>query len=170
MASSFWKVFVEILITPFHHQELVWGIVPLYFAWVLNEMTSAKASYSTAIQTGFSFLWACAQWIYPFLRDHAHVSAHRLKLGHLIGVNLAVTLLVSLIGVLALWSGITRRYPKYCSFLGHTRFSNYFMITIFPLQASYLPWTFTRLFAILVFAIPAWIIVSLLFLPLRSRN
>ena len=40
----------------------MWGIVPLYFALLLCELTSVKKSFRTAIQTGFSFLWAEAQW------------------------------------------------------------------------------------------------------------
>jgi len=59
--------FLEILISPFGHAEMVWGIVPLYFGWIVNELTSAKPSYHTAIQTGFSFMWAGAHWSYQYL-------------------------------------------------------------------------------------------------------
>src|SRR6188508_1593524 len=75
MVHSLWNVFAELIVTPFRHLELIWGIVPLYFGLLLNEMTSTKASYRTAIQTGFSFLWAGAQWLYPYLRLHGD-SAH----------------------------------------------------------------------------------------------
>ena len=63
-------------------------------------------------------------------------------------INLTVTLLVFVLGALALVSGLRRKYPKYLGFLGHTRFSNYFMITIFPIQTHYLAWTWDRLAAI----------------------
>lgn len=57
-----WATFIELIRVPFHHEELVWGIVPLYFSWVVNELTSSRASFSTAIQTGFALLWAGAHW------------------------------------------------------------------------------------------------------------
>ena len=60
-------------------------------------------------------------------------------------INLFVTLTVLTFGLLALYSGLRRRYPKYGSFLGHTRFSNYFMITIYPIQAHHFGWTWERL-------------------------
>lgn len=58
MIAGHWAAFAELIVTPFQFMELVWGIVPLYFGLLLNELTSAKANFRTAIQTGFSFLWA----------------------------------------------------------------------------------------------------------------
>jgi len=46
--------------------------------------------------------------------------------------------------VAALVSGIRKKYPHHLRFIGHTRFGNYFMITIFPRQSPYLPWTRDR--------------------------
>ena len=84
-------------------------------------------------------------------------------------VNLAVTGVVLVLGAMALFSGIRRRYPKYCSFIGHTRFANYFMITIFPIQAHYLGWNFTYLVAIILFAVPIWLALHFGLMPLRNR-
>ena len=58
MSQNYLAIFAELIRTPFQHLELVWGIVPLYFALLLSELTSVKKSFRTAIQTGFSFLWA----------------------------------------------------------------------------------------------------------------
>src|SRR5882672_7406409 len=109
MSHNYWTTFVELICTPFQHVALVWGIVPLYFALLLNEMTSAKANFRTAIQTGFSFLWAGAQWLYPYFRPQAHGLA-RLELHAMLPVNLAVTFIVIGLGAVALFSGIRRRY------------------------------------------------------------
>ncbi|HYG34061.1 MAG TPA: hypothetical protein VEC99_04725, partial [Clostridia bacterium] len=81
-----------------------------------------------------------------------------------------VTFLVLVLGLVALVSGLRRRYPKYCSFLGHTRFSNYFMIAIFPIQAHYLMWTWDRLATIIIFAIPVWLVLHFGLMPLRERR
>jgi len=145
--------------------ELIWGIVPLYFGWFLNEVTSAKASYRTAIQTGFSFLWAGAQWSYLAAQTGR---AAWFKPGF--NVSSIVTILVLSVGLVALISGLRKRFPRYCSFIGHSRFSNYFMIAIYPIQANHpsCVWSWDRLAAIAIFAVPIWVIFHFLFQPLRK--
>jgi hypothetical protein len=156
----------QILRTPFEHTALIWGIVPLYFALLLNELTSAKASFRTAVQTGFSFIWAGLQWLYPYFKPHGP-GGPRIELNAMTPVNLCLTFVVLAFGLLALISGVRRRYPKYCSFLGYTRFSNYFMIMIFPMQAQALPWTWERLLVIGIFALPVWLVLHFGLMPLR---
>jgi hypothetical protein len=162
---TFW----ELIRTPFLHGELIWAIVPLYFGWLVNEFTSSKANFSTAIQTGFSFVWAAAHWIYQSFSDRS-LSSLKLHPNSLFAVNVLFTVLILLIGVASLISGIRRKYPKYCSFLGHTRFSNYFMIAIFPIQSNYLAWSWSRFIAILVFAIPIWMLFNLALIPFRRKG
>jgi len=163
----YWLTFTELLATPFHHVELVWGIVPLYFAWIFNELTSAKRSFHTAVQTGFSFLWCGAHWTWQYLAAIPHPERH-LTLDALLAVNVMVTILVVLIGIVALVSGMRRRYPRHGSFLGYTRFSNYFMIAIFPIQSRYLDWSWDRLLTILIFAVPIWGVLQLGLMPVRK--
>ncbi len=168
MIHPYWSAFAELVRTPFQHLPLIWGIVPLYFGLALNELTSAKASFRTSIQTGFSFLWAGAQWLYPYFHADAP-SGPRLDLGAMLPVNLVVTSLVLAMGAVALWSGLRRHYPKYCAFLGYTRFANYFMIMIFPIQARHLPWTWNNLAAIAIFALPVWALLHFGLMPLRQK-
>ena len=165
--TLYWNSFVELIRTPFEHTSLIWGIVPLYFALLLNELTSAKANFRTAIQTGFSFLWAGAQWLWPYFKPHGSHGPH-FAFNAMLPVNLFVTFLVIALGALALFSGIRRKYPKYCAFLGHTRFANYLMIMIFPIQTHYLPWTWERLITIAIFALPIWLILHFGLMPLRK--
>ncbi len=163
----YWNTFVELILAPFQQTWMIWGIVPLYFALLLSELTSAKANFRTAIQTGFSFLWADAQWIYPFFKSQQAAGPHP-QWNLLLSINIIVCLIVLVLGALALISGFRRRYPKYCSFLGYTRFSNYFMITLFPIQAHYLSWTWDRLIAIALFAVPIWLLLHFGLMPLRK--
>ena len=171
MSHEYWATFVELIRAPFQRMDMIWGIVPLYFALLLNEMTSARASFRTAIQTGFSFLWAGAQWLYPYFRTRP-AGTPQLELDAMLPINLAVTALVIGLGAVALLSGIRRRYPKYGSFLGHTRFSNYFMITIYPMQAHHpgMAWTWDRLLAIAIFAVPVWLVLHFGLMPIRNRK
>ena len=71
MIQHYWATFAELIVVPFEHVVLVWGIVPLYFGLLLNALTADKANFRTAIQTGFSFLWAGAQWLWPYFVPHA---------------------------------------------------------------------------------------------------
>jgi hypothetical protein len=165
--THYWQTFVEIIAKPFELTEWIWGIVPLYFSWFLNELTSSKASFRTAIQTGFAFVWAAAQWLFQYAHERPK-SAPVITVDALMAVNMVVTLLVLAFGLLALISGIRRKFPKHCKFLGHTRFAAYFMIAMFPMQAHYLKWNWDYLLAILIFAVPVWLVVHVGLMPLRK--
>ncbi|MGZ8898907.1 MAG: hypothetical protein ACXW3Z_02330 [Limisphaerales bacterium] len=168
MPFDYVAIFWELIRKPFEHPELVWGIVPLYFSWAIGELTREKATFKTAIQTGFNLLWAGAQWAW----QHTQLpgAGGRLDLNGLFAVNVLVTVFTILLGALALFSGLRRRFPRYCSFLGHTRFSSYLTIAIFPIQANYLKWSWDRLLAILLFAIPTWLLLGLLRHALAIRR
>jgi len=168
MIQHYWATFVELIATPFDHATLIWGIVPLYFGLLLNELTADKANFRTALQSGFSFLWAGVQWLWPYFVPHA-TEGHYLELNAMLPVNLLVTFLTLGLGVVALISGVRRKFPQHLRFIGHTRFANYFMITIFPIQAHYLPWTWERFIAITLWAVPVWLVLHFGLIPLRGR-
>ncbi|HZI33619.1 MAG TPA: hypothetical protein VFF11_14860 [Candidatus Binatia bacterium] len=169
MNHGYWNTFAGLIATPFEHAVLIWGIVPLYFGLLLNELNSSKANFQTALQTGFSFLWAGAQWLWPFFVPHASHGRY-LEVNKMLPVNLLVTFLVLGLGVIALVSGVRKRFPQYCQFLGHTRFANYFMITIFPIQSHWLAWTWERLTTIVLFAVPVWLVLHFGLMPLRHQK
>lgn len=166
--SHYWNTFAELISTPFAHIALVWGIVPLYFGLLLNELTADKANFRTALQTGFSFLWAGAQWLWPYFKVHKS-GPPQLEFGSILPINLVVTLLVIALGIVALISGVRKKFPKHLRFIGHTRFANYFMIAIFPIQSHYLEWTWERLLAIILFAVPIWLLLHFGLMPVRNR-
>jgi hypothetical protein len=162
----YWVVFVDLIATPFRHVPLIWGIVPLYFGLLLSELTSTKANFRTAIQTGFSFLWAGTQWLYASLTAGGP-GFDQAKVHGTIPLNLVVTCLVLVVGLVALLSGLLKRFPQHCRFLGHTRFANYFAITLFPIQAHYMAWTWDRLAAIAIFALPVWLFLHFGLMPIK---
>lgn len=163
----YWSTFIELIEAPFQNAALIWGIVPLYFALLLNELTSAKANFRTAIQTGFSFLWAGAQWLAPYFKAKGP-HGPQIQFDAMLPVNLLMTFVVLALGALALYCGFRKRFPKYFRFLGYTRFANYFMITIFPMQTHYLAWTWERLAAIAIFAVPVWLALHFGLMPVRK--
>lgn len=158
------KALGTLLVVPLTQMELIWGVVPLYFGWVVNELTGSKASYGTAMQTGFALVWSGLHWVWQF-RQHPG----RGGLGQAT-VQLSVTAAVLALGALALWSGFRRRYPAGCRFLGHTRFSAWLMITLFPMQSGVLNWTWERFIAVLVFAAPVALVVHFGLAPFRRAK
>jgi len=42
------------------------------------------------------------------------------------------------------------------------------MIAIFPIQSNYLAWSWDRLVAILLFAVPSWLILHFGLMPFRK--
>ena len=65
----YWETFRVIIQTPFLETEMIWGIVALYFVWLCNELTPSKASFRTAVQTGFAFFWAAAQLLFHYMHE-----------------------------------------------------------------------------------------------------
>ena len=165
MQADYPAIFWELIRKPFEHAELVWGIVPLYFSWACSELTGAKANFNTANQTGFNLVWAGAHWSWQYMNGAA--GGGRLGLNALFAVNVMVTLITMVIGLLALYSGVRRKFPRYAAFIGHSRFSSYLTITVFPIQSNYLPWSWNRLIAMVIFAVPIWIVLSLI---VRARR
>src|SRR6516164_7689212 len=108
MIHSYCLTFLELVRTPFSDVTMIWGIVPLYFALLLNELTSAKANFRTAIQTGFSFVWAAAQWFYYYAKASQPTASGAATFPR--PINLFVTVVVFAFGILALYSGLRRRY------------------------------------------------------------
>ncbi len=165
--SHYWHLFVGLIVTPFQHVSLIWGIVPLYFGLLLSELTSSKANFRTALQTGFSFIWASLQWLYPYFAGRP-ATAPKIEVGMLLAVNMFVTFVVLVLGIVAFFSGLFKKFPPYGKFLGHTRFSTYFTIMIFPMQAHYLQWSWERLATIVIFAFPIWFVLHFGLMPLRK--
>ena len=163
LGFTFW----ELIRTPFKHADTIWGIVPLYFGWVISEITDPKATYRTALQTGGSLLWAGAHWGYLSLYSRPSWMVKINLLNNLFAVSVVVTFGVIVLGALALACGLRKKFPKGCSFLGHVRFSSYFMITIYPIQANYLQWSWERVIAIVIWALPIWLTLHFALKPWR---
>lgn len=160
---------VELLVTPFFSNggingKLVWGIVPLYAGWIANELNAARSTSRTALNTGASFLWAGLHWSYLLFVEQAGPASRSA-----FTINLLVTAVVLAAGLLAFVSGLRRKLPRRLRFLGHTRFANYFMIAIYPMQSGFLAWTWPRVAAVAVFAPVVWALVQVARLPWRGR-
>lgn len=158
----YWMNWLTLLVEPFHHFGIVWlGILPLYVTLVLGELYKSKVSFGHAVGNGFVMLWAGLNW-------GAHLSGIG-WMGYVtqfskdqMGVAWVVTAAAVALGVFTIVLGFRKKDKTLCEVLGHTRFSCYFLILLYPMQARLLRWDNTNLIAVLLFALPVWFVIYLL--------
>lgn len=159
-----WVRWVDLLVTPFRHLDIVWlGIVPLYVSLVLGELYKSKVTFGHAVANGFVMLWAGLNWGMR-LSNHGWTSYVGDIAKHNMSMAWIVTATVIAIGVFTIVIGFRKADKKLCEILGHTRFSCYFLILLYPMQTM-LPnsvWNSENLIAILLFALPAWLAIYLM--------
>jgi hypothetical protein len=149
--------FVHLLIVPFDNLGRAWPILPVYTSLILGELYRNKVSFGHAVGNGFVMVWAGASWARHLARASALSYLFSSKA---LAWVVAVTTIG--IGIFAILLGFRKKDKALCEILGHTRFSCYFIITFYPMQAGFVPWNWANMAAILIFAIPCWFLIYLL--------
>jgi len=151
--------FVHLLVVPFDNLGHAWPILPVYTTLILGELYKKKVSFGHAVCNGFVMLWAGATWA----RNLANASAlsYLFSSKALAWVVAAATIGV---GIFSIILGLRKKDKQLCEILGHTRFSCYFIICFYPMQAGGMgvAWSWANLAAILIFALPSWFLIYLL--------
>lgn len=149
--------FVDLIVVPFQHFNKVWlGILPIYTALVLGEMYKSKISFGHAVANGFALVSAGLSWARHL--SMASITSYLFSSKALAWIVAACA--VGL-GVFSIVLGLRKKDKALAEILGHTRFSCYFIIMFYPMQAGYVPWEWKAVAAILIFAIPAWFLIYL---------
>jgi hypothetical protein len=158
--EGYYVKLVELIVAPFRDFGAVWlGIVPLYVSLLLGELYKSKVSFSHAVGNGFVMLWTGLNW-----------TMHLSNLGFFaylgdVKSRTAIAWLVAVcavgLGIFTIVLGLRKKDRTLCQILGHTRFSNYFLITLYPMQVGLIRWNWPSLSAVLVFALPAWLFIYL---------
>lgn len=149
--------FVQLLVVPFDNLGRAWPILPVYTALILGEIYRSKISFGHAVGNGFVMLWAGVTWVRDLARANALAYLFSNKALAWVVAGTAIAL-----GIFAIVLGLRRKDKALCEILGHTRFSCYFIITVYPMQAGWIAWSWTNLAAILIFALPCWLVIYLL--------
>ena len=147
--------FVHLLVVPFDNLGTAWPILPIYTTLILGELYKSKVSFGHTVGNGFMLLWAGLSWA----RRLTNVSVLAFK-----ALPWVVTVSAIGLGVFAIVLGFRKKDKALCEILGHTRFSCYFIITFYPMQARIrgVEWSWDNLVAILIFAVPCWFLIYLL--------
>ena len=150
---------LRLLVEPFSNLGTAWPILPVYTTLIIGELYKGKIGFGHAVGNGFVMLWTGLNWA----RHLSRVS----RLAYIFDSHtLAWVVAASVIalGVFTIILGFRKKDKTLCELLGHTRFSCYFLITFYPMQAQ-LPgaeWDWQSLVAILMFAAPAWLLIYLM--------
>ncbi len=149
--------FVHLLVTPFDNLGTAWPILPVYTTLILGELYKKKVSFSHAVCNGFVMLWVGLSWMRHLLKAS--------KLSYIFSSKALAWVVAGSaigIGVFAIVLGLRKKDKAMCEVLGHTRFSCYFLITFYAMQAGLVPWNWPNMAAILIFAIPCWFLIYLM--------
>ena len=152
---------VDLIVTPFQHFDgrVCLGLLPLYVSLLLGELYKSKVSFGHAVANGFVMLWAGVNW-----------GMHLSNLGFFaywgdIKQRTALAWIVAAaavgLGIFTIVLGLRKKDRTLCQVLGHTRFSGYFLITLYPMQVGLIRWNWPSLASILIFALPAWLFIYL---------
>ena len=149
--------FVHLLVVPFDNLGTAWPILPVYTTLILGELYKKKVGFSHAVGNGFMMVWAGSSWIRHLMNAN--------KLSYLFSSKALAWVVAAVaigIGVFAIVLGLRKKDKAMCEVLGHTRFSCYFIITFYAMQAGLVQWNWPNMAAILIFAIPCWFLIYLL--------
>ncbi|MCX7916229.1 MAG: hypothetical protein N3A53_08010 [Verrucomicrobiae bacterium] len=146
--------FVHLLVVPFQNLDTVWGILPVYVAVILAEVYETRMDYGRAVINGAMMLLVGADWAW-----HLSKAGGLAYLFTEMKLPWLVTACCIGVGAFTMILGLRRKDKRLARLLGHMRFSGYFLITLYPMQARLVPWTQDSLVAILVFAIPCWLLI-----------
>ncbi len=145
---------LRLLVVPFDHLGTAWPILPVYTTLILGELYKSKIGFSHAVGNGFVMLWTGLNWA----RHLSRVS----KLSYLFDARVLAWVVAAAViglGLFTILLGFRRKDKALCELLGHTRFSCYFLITFYPMQAGLVRWEWSTLAAILIWAIPSWVLI-----------
>jgi len=160
--ETYWTHWLTLLVEPFRYFGQVWlGILPLYVSLVLGELYKKNVSFAHAVGNGFVMLWAGLNWGarlsgFGWGSYMTQTSKGQMQIAWL------VTAATVALGVFTIVLGFRKKDRTLCEVLGHTRFSCYFLILLYPVQSRLLPWDGMYLVSVLVFALPVWFVIYLL--------
>lgn len=157
-------IFWELLSSPWTNLDVAWGIIPLYLSLLVGEIYEAKPSPKNAVQGGANLLWAGLDWGRVSLLPLVGQLSDLWK-----GQNLLIatmTFFTIALGIVSVFVGLRKRKRKLGKYFRYVRFSGYFVIMLYPLQTNVVPWYlhgWMAVLTILIFAVPVWLCLGLVF-------
>ena len=151
---------VQLIVAPFRDFGHVWlGLVPLYISLLLGELYKSKVSFGHAVGNGFLMLWTGVNWAMHL--SNLGFFSYLGSLKDRTAIAWMVAACAVGLGIFTIVLGLRKKDRTLCEVLGHTRFSGYFLITLYPMQVGLVTWNWLSLASVLIFALPAWLFIYL---------
>lgn len=191
LASHPWNPFIDyplifwhLISAPWSNLDKAWGVIPMYMSLVLAELYEPKPSPKNAVQGGANLLWSGIDWgrvsLMPVLGDVLDLWYKwpaKQRLAHLFDclsplmvspkpLMATTTFCTILLGIISIVVGVGKRKRKGSKFFRYSRFSCYLCIMLYPLQTDVVKWSehgWNSVFVIILFAVPVWLLLSLVF-------
>jgi hypothetical protein len=177
-------IFWQLISAPWSNLDVAWGVIPMYMSLVLGELYESKPSHKNAVQGGANLLWAGIDWgrvsLMPVLNEvlkRWYTFREPERWPHILNclapllepphpLISTTTLLTILLGIASVVHGVGKRKGKVGRFFRYGRFSCYVCIMLYPLQTQVVPWRmhgWDAVFTIVIFFVPVWLLLSLIF-------
>ena len=148
---------VNLLVLPFLHFDLLWRMMPVYLNGLLAGIYFGPSN-TAATFGGLTALWAGADWIR----------------GYYVGgidpcpANKAIAILFCVYGIVSLIVGLTKRKKLY-GFFGRRSILTFFAISFYPIQAGFADFSTDAIIGILLTAIPVIVLLEVFSLFARKH-
>ncbi|MSR65260.1 MAG: hypothetical protein EXS18_05700 [Verrucomicrobiae bacterium] len=177
-------IFWHLISAPWSNLDKAWGVIPMYMSLVMAELYEPKPSPKNAVQGGANLLWAGIDWgrvsLMPVLGavlDLWYKLPEKQRLSHLVDclapllkspnpLITTTTFCTILLGIASIVVGVGKKKRKAGKFFRYGRFSCYLCIMLYPLQTNVVLWSeygWNSVFVIVLFALPVWLLLSLIF-------
>jgi hypothetical protein len=177
-------IFWQLLSAPWSNLDVAWGVIPLYMSLMLGELYEPKPSPKNAVQGGANLLWAGIDWgrisLMPVLiqiLDRWYAWPPGQRQAHFFecldplffGANpviITTTMWTIALGIVSVLMGVRKRKLRLGKYFRYVRFSGYVVIMLYPLQTQIIEWGWYGwhgVFTILLFAVPVWLLLALVF-------
>jgi len=177
-------IFWRLLSSPWTNLDVAWGVIPLYMSLVLGELYEPKPTPKNAVQGGANLLWAGLDWgrvslmpilisildlwyAYPPGQRWGHFRDCLAPLWHEANpIIVTMTMWTFALGILSILLGVRKKKHRISKYFRHVRLSSYLVILLYPLQTQIVPWGlygWHAVFTIVLFIMPMWLLLGLVF-------
>ena len=154
MLPIFVQIFLDILLSPIKHPELLWILIPVYANWIIGDIYQEhKGTHiGNAISNGFVALWVGLEWGRQLTENFTFGELSAFKVG-LIGFLILYGLMVLIEGV---------RGKDVARYIGRVREITYFIITLTPVFYGFIPLSLETIISIVIFFPIFYLVVEIL--------
>lgn len=146
-----WQLFLDwlfIFISPLRNLDVLWIIIPVWFAWFFAEFFQEKkgTSFGNAISNGVIPVWVAIDWtrlLVNMIRDG------KINFSWILVIKFAICLVVFIYGIIIITQGIKSK--DFIHYAGKIRVATYILVMFTPLIYDVVELTAEYVVSIIIF-------------------